>query len=374
MNRFKHSKLFFWTIELLAIFLIFWVGTQISFLFHPVAAFVSVLFTPILIAGFLYYLMNPMVGLLEKLRMKRIYSILLLFALILVLVSIILTRYIPVLIDQINQMILYLPDFLIDLQRMSTELMENAGIDDQWMQQAFSELNLSVSQLIRSTFTNISSGISSFIGVISRATIVAITVPIILFFMLKEGDRFSKSIARLFPENFRDDALELLHTLNKTLSSYITGQATVCLYVAVFTTLGYSITGMPYALLLGSIAGLTDIIPYVGPWLGIAPALIISLSISPLQALLVILVVVVVQIGESNVVSPYVLGKHLNVHPLTIILLLLVAGNLAGLMGMILGIPFYAISKQIIIHLYGIYQQYRKTKIQIPPSATDKKN
>ncbi|MGK9559333.1 AI-2E family transporter, partial [Salmonella enterica subsp. enterica] len=90
---------------------------------------------------------------------------------------------------------------------------------------------------------------------------------------------------------------------------------------------------------LGVIAGVMDIIPYLGPWLGVAPAILIALTRSPLEALLVAVIIIVIQIGESNLVYPLVMGKSLDMHPLTIIFILLVAGNLAGLVGMIIGIP-----------------------------------
>ena len=360
MNRFKESKLFFWTIELLAIFLLVWTGTKISFVFYPIGAFFSVLFTPLIIAGFLYYLMNPLVEILEKIRVKRMYAILALFGFVIFLAVIVLTKYIPILVSQINQLILGFPEFLTDLQNTTISLMDRFGLDDQTIQNAFAEWNVSFSELIKNTFSNVSSGLTSFIGIISRVTVVLITAPAILFFMLKEGDQFSQAVVKFFPENFRKEALDLFVKLNSTLSSYITGQALVCLYVGIFTTIGYFIIGMPYALLLGTIAGVMDIIPYLGPWIGIAPAFFIAFSISPLQALLVVGVVLIVQLGESYFVSPFVLGKHLKVHPLTIILILLVAGNIAGLMGMILAIPVYAISKEILINVYSIYQEHKK--------------
>lgn len=139
--------------------------------------------------------------------------------------------------------------------------------------------------------------------------------------------------------------------MNKTISTYISSQAIDCMFVGLFTFIGYLIIGQPYALLFGFIAGATNIIPYLGPFIGAAPAVIVALFTSPVQALLVIVVVTIVQQIDSNLLSPYIMGKSLSIHPLTIIIILIVAGNLAGIFGMILGVPLYAVVKTIIVNV-----------------------
>lgn len=105
------------------------------------------------------------------------------------------------------------------------------------------------------------------------------------------------------------------------------------------------------------IAGICNIIPYLGPYIGIAPALIVSFSHGGFWSVVWnIVVVLIVQQIDGNLVYPNVIGKSLEIHPLTIIIILLAAGNIAGLMGMILAVPLYAVVKVIVVHLYNIYQ------------------
>ena len=111
------------------------------------------------------------------------------------------------------------------------------------------------------------------------------------------------------------------------------------------------------------IVAVTNIIPYVGPFLGGAPAVLIALFDSPTKALLVIVVITIAQQLEGNVLSPLILGKKLDTHPATIIILLLVAGNLAGILGMILAIPTYAVSKTIILNFVN-FLRLRKSTIE----------
>src|SRR5699024_2965290 len=137
--------------------------------------------------------------------------------------------------------------------------------------------------------------------------------------------------------------------------SYISGQGLVCLFVGTFTYLGYLLVGQDYAMLFALIAGVTNIIPYIGPFIGAAPAVIVALTVSPGQAILTTLVVLTVQQIDGNFLSPNIIGKTLSIHPLTIIVILLVAGNIAGMLGMILGVPSYAVVKTIVIYLHDMW-------------------
>lgn len=117
-------------------------------------------------------------------------------------------------------------------------------------------------------------------------------------------------------------------------------------------------------------------IPYVGPYLGLAPALFVTLfsghEKALLHAALACVVVLIVQQIDGNIIYPNVIGKSLDIHPLTIIIILLVAGNIAGLLGMILGVPFYAVCKTVFIHVYDMVQvrQRRELLSQKEPAKT----
>lgn len=119
--------------------------------------------------------------------------------------------------------------------------------------------------------------------------------------------------------------------------------------------IGYLIVGLPYAIVLALIVGITNIIPYLGPYIGAFPALIVALSISWKMALSVVVVNIIVQIFEGNVVSPQVVGRKLHIHPLFIIISLLIGGKLAGILGLILAVPVFAVLKVIVHHIVLYY-------------------
>ena len=179
--------------------------------------------------------------------------------------------------------------------------------------------------------------------------------------MLKDGQKFKSFSTRLMPPKYRKGFHDLLEKMSIQVGSYIQGQIIVSFCIGIFLFIGYSIIGLNYSLILASIAAVTSVVPYIGPTIAIFPAIIIALITSPIMLLKLILVWTVVQFIEGHLISPNIMGKTLKIHPLTIIFILLSAGNLLGIIGVILGISAYAILKVLISHLYSLYQfRYNK--------------
>ncbi|GCF92352.1 AI-2E family transporter [Enterococcus florum] len=360
-EKLKNSKLMFWSLELLILATLIFVSSKIDFIFQPIGTFFTTLFAPVLIAGFLYYLLNPLVRLLTKLGLKRIVAIALIFLLLILMIVLIVLSIIPNLIQQIASLASSIPDFVINMQEWLKEATEQATriplFHELNLDQYINNLDVSAGVILQQFLGGVTNSLSSLIGKVTTIAILLVTVPFILFYMLKDGEKLGPNIERLFPAKQQKNIDGLLGQLNKTLSDYISGQAIECLFVGTFTFLGYLIIGVDYAFLFGVIAGLTNLIPYLGPYLGLAPALIYSFFDSPFKALLCIVVVVIVQQIDGNVIYPNVIGKSLNIHPLTIILILLVAGNLAGILGVFLGVPVYAILRTIVTFIIRIVQE-----------------
>lgn len=363
-EKIKNSKLMFWSVELLVIATLILVSSKIDFVFQPIGTFFTTLFAPILIAGFLYYLLNPLVNLLMKMGVKRIVAIALIFILLIGMIVLIFMSVIPNLVEQLVSLAKNIPGFISNMQTWLQEAADNATrfplFKELDVDKYISNLDVSAGSIIQQSLTGVTNGLGSVIGKITTVVLLLITVPFILFYMLKDGEKLVPNIERLFPEKQRANIKGLLQQLNKTLSDYISGQAIECLFVGTFTFLGYLLIGVDYAFLFGVIAGLTNLIPYLGPYLGLAPALIYTFFDSPTRALLCILIVLVVQQIDGNVIYPNVIGKSLNIHPLTIILILLVAGNLSGILGVFLGVPVYAILRTLVIFLVKIFKQSKQ--------------
>lgn len=363
-EKIKNSKLMFWSVELLIIATLILVSSKIDFFFQPIGTFFTTLFAPILIAGFLYYLLNPLVNLLMKMGVKRLAAIALIFILLIGMIVLIFMSIIPNLVEQLVSLARNIPGFISNMQTWLQELANNATrfplFKELDVDKYISNLDVSAGSIIQQSLTGVTNGLGSVIGKITTIVLLLVTVPFILFYMLKDGEKLVPNIERLFPEKQRENIKGLLQQLNKTLSDYISGQAIECLFVGTFTFLGYLLIGVDYAFLFGVIAGLTNLIPYLGPYLGLAPALIYTFFDSPTRALLCIVVVIIVQQIDGNVIYPNVIGKSLNIHPLTIILILLVAGNLSGILGVFLGVPVYAILRTLVVFVVKIVKQSKQ--------------
>lgn len=363
-EKIKNSKLMFWSVELLIIATLILVSSKIDFVFQPIGTFFTTLFAPILIAGFLYYLLNPLVNLLMKMGVKRLAAIALIFILLIGIIVLIFMSIIPNLVEQLVSLARNIPGFISNMQTWLQELANNATrfplFKELDVDKYISNLDVSAGSIIQQSLTGVTNGLGSVIGKITTIVLLLVTVPFILFYMLKDGEKLVPNIERLFPEKQRENIKGLLQQLNKTLSDYISGQAIECLFVGTFTFLGYLLIGVDYAFLFGVIAGLTNLIPYLGPYLGLAPALIYTFFDSPTRALLCIVVVIIVQQIDGNVIYPNVIGKSLNIHPLTIILILLVAGNLSGILGVFLSVPVYAILRTLVVFVVKIVKQSKQ--------------
>jgi predicted PurR-regulated permease PerM len=121
------------------------------------------------------------------------------------------------------------------------------------------------------------------------------------------------------------------------------------------TYIAFMIIGVPYALLLSIVLALISFIPFIGSFLGAIPPLIVAFTQSPEMALWVIVGVFICQQLQDNVWSPIIFGKKLDIHPFSTIIILLIAGSLAGIMGMLLALPVYMIAKIIIVHIYNLF-------------------
>ncbi|MFF2877556.1 AI-2E family transporter [Gottfriedia sp. NPDC057991] len=356
---YKNSKLLFWTIELLLLFLVLFVGTKISFLFQPIAILISTLFAPILVSVFLYFLFAPIIDFLERKKVPRSIGILLLYLGLILIAVVSIINVFPTLTQQFKDLVNNMPTIV-------NEATDKIGLLEKWLGSQnyveIKDLEKKVADYALVFIGGITGGIGAFFNILSNVTLIILTVPFILFYMFKDGHKFPAAMSRFLPQSLRNEAIHIANETSETLASYIQGQTIVCIFVGIGTFIGYSIIGIPNALILALVAAITNIIPYFGPFIGGAPAVIVAALISPKLALFVVLIILIVQQIDSNLISPYIMGKKLNIHPLTIILLLLFAGNFAGVLGMVLAVPTYAICKVVIVNITRIINLRKKAK------------
>jgi predicted PurR-regulated permease PerM len=338
---------------IIIILLIVLLAQQVSFIFKPVAVLVQTLFFPFLLSGVLYYLFRPVVAFLEGKRMPRTLAILLIYVLFvgaLVGIGFVIG---PPLKEQMDRLIYNLPQITETAKRKWIELSRHPWVT-QYVE--WDQLMTDAAEYLKKSFRSILSNIAGFLGVIANIVVVFVTVPFILYYMLKEGEKFPPMLLRILPDREREEGMRVLRDMDAALSSYIKGQVLVSVFVGLIMYIGYLIIGLDYSLLLALASMLTNVIPLIGPLIGTIPAVVVGFTESPAMAMKVLVVALIAQQLEGNFVSPTVMGRSLNIHPLTIIVLLLVAGSLGGFLGLLLAVPAYAVAKVVISHSYRLYR------------------
>ncbi|EOR25453.1 AI-2E family transporter [Cytobacillus oceanisediminis] len=365
------KKFHYWLLQILIIAAIIYLCTKISFLFKPVAVLFSTLFVPIIITGFLYFLLNPIVKFLQKNKIPKTLAIIILYVGVIGIIILAIGSIVPMISKQVSELFSNIPKYADDAVKYFQYL--NDTKQYKWiMNQEYvkiEDITENLKAYAQTIPSNITNGIGSIISTMTNITITIVTVPFLLFYCFKDGSKFPEALSKFFPSSYRKEGLKIIKDTSETIAAYIQGQVIVALFVGTLSLIGYWIIGLDYALVMALVVAVTNIIPYVGPLIGGAPAVIIALFTSPTQALLVIIVITIAQQIEGNILSPLILGKRLDTHPATIIILLLVAGNLAGILGMILAVPTYAAIKTIVININRLLKA-RKAAIlntQIPP-------
>ena len=361
----KKSKLMFWTIWLLAVSVLIFVLQQIDFILNPLVGILTALFMPLLIAGFLYYLLNPVVKLLERIKVKRVFGIAIVMILLLGLMLLTVLLGIPMLIDQATNLVSGIPVFISELETYSLRLAEEPWMQQVDIQAALNNLELWLRDISSQFLSGFVASVGEAIQMFTEIAFISITVPVILFYMLYDGKKFLPFAVNLTPVKFKENVKEMIIQTDSTISSYISGKGMASFLVGLLLFILYSIVRMPSAFLLSVFAAITNFIPYVGPFIGAGPAVIVGLIESPGRAVLAAVFVLIVQQLDSNLFTPLLVGKSLSIHPLTVILVLLASANIAGLIGMLIGVPLFAIIKTIAIYTIRMVKQHKLAKMPI---------
>ncbi|MDO6850943.1 AI-2E family transporter [Priestia megaterium] len=353
-EKILNNKFVVYTIIIFILSMTIFSLSKIGFILIPISIFIKTIALPIILAGICFYLFNPLVDFLERKGVKRIISILVLYIVIIGALAIIISSVIPPLKNQVDRLIDNIPELTHDVQHAVTNLSNNRYVE-QGLQSAntdLDKLSTDVSKHLSKYVSGFSSGIVNFVGTITEIILSVAVLPFILFYLLKDGKNLPNYIVKLLPNRSRPEAKFILADMNHALSAYIRGQIFVAICIGVLLFIGYLIIGLDYALLLAIIAMVTNVVPYLGPIIAIIPAIIIAFITSPFMLVKLAIVWAVVQLLEGKVISPQIMGRSLDIHPITVIFVILTAGNLFGIIGIILAVPGYAVLKVIITHIY----------------------
>ncbi|MFS9269083.1 AI-2E family transporter [Streptococcus sp. oral taxon 061] len=333
--------------------------SKISFLFIPVIDFLSVVMLPVILSGLLFYLLNPLVDLMEKYKINRVLAISIIFVIIAVLLIIGLAVAIPNLQRQVVIFAQNVPSYLEDADRVIDDLVTKRLPDDfrPQLEQVLAQFSTQATAWASNISSKAVNWVSALISGTSQVIVALIIMPFMLFYLLRDGKGLRDYITQFLPNKLREPVGKVLSDVNQQLANYVRGQITVAVIVAIMFIIFFKIIGLRYAVALGVTAGVLNLVPYLGSFLAMLPALVLGLIAGPVMLLKVIIVFIVEQTIEGRFVSPLILGSQLNIHPITILFVLLTSGSMFGIWGVLLGIPIYASAKVVISAIFDWYKE-----------------
>jgi predicted PurR-regulated permease PerM len=316
---------------------------------------------PYILGLVLAYLLFPLVNWLDGKMPKRFHtwriarplSIVVTYLLLIALVAGVIAFFVPLVADQIGSLIELWPDLASQVQDWGTRgwgwYTENIPAD--WRQTIETNLKALIDDVIAAvqdgvvaTARTIFSTISFIIGLV--------VIPFWLFYILHDESQVKAGAMQALPHQFRADVRCMAHLIDDVLSAYIRGQLLLCLFVGGMATVALWIIDVPFALVLGLIAGILEALPYVGPILGAIPAILVALLSSPASAIWVAVSFLAIQQVENLILVPRISGKSVKLHAAMVMVVLVVGNELAGFWGMLIAVPVTAIIRDVFKYLY----------------------
>jgi predicted PurR-regulated permease PerM len=323
----------------------------------------SPILAPFLLAAILAYICDPLVERMGKLGLPRSAGAavtILLVAALLVLLALIL---VPVVTREATLLASKLPAYFATLQeRAAPWVQQHLGLELQLdlesVRQLLSENTASAQKLAGSVFRSIKLGGLAVFGLMATLLLV----PVVMFYLLRDWNDLGRRIAGLIPRPLHERALRILGDIDSVMAEFLRGQLMVMLVLAVYYCLGLWIAGVQYALPLGILTGLLIFIPYVGYASGFALALLVA--VLQFQGLGVVVGVVVIyglgQLVESFLLTPYLVGDRIGLHPLAVIFALMAFGEIFGFVGILIALPA---SAALLVGLRELQAEYLNSPV-----------
>lgn len=331
---------------ILLLLLSVYVLVKIRFVWMPIVKTIFVILLPFFIAGFITYLLHPIVEKLHQKGLHRGMAIFLIYILFFGGVGISLYKGIPIFVSQLKDLSESAP-ILTEQYRGWTDTIQTHTA--KWPDGLQIKMNDGIDAFEKKMDTILTLFVDYMLNFLNSA-IVIMMIPFIAFYMLKDIKRIKRVVWYLTPKSWRRKGAYFLRDVNESLGSYIRGQLLVCIIIGGASALAFWIFHLKYPLLLGFIIGATDLIPYFGPFIGAVPAVIISATVSFKLVMITVVIIFVLQFLEGNILSPYIVGRTLHMHPLLIMLAITAGGEIGGLAGLLLAVPVLVILKVAVIH------------------------
>ncbi|MFP7493540.1 AI-2E family transporter [Terribacillus saccharophilus] len=337
-------RVLLWMVTIVVALLLCFLLIKLYPFYRSFLLFIGGLFLPFTIAALIAYLLHPVIDLLASWRLPRWMSILIIYTLFFGLVGFLVYKGVPVLITQMKEFSHNLPALLQRYDQYVQFMYERTAFLPETVHDQLDAVLYGLEQRAEGFLTKLLHAWNK----LPQVMIFLVVTPVIVFYMLKDTQKIGHAGLMLLPSRYRGSVKSLVLRIDDNLGHYIRGVLLVSCIVSLLTWTAFTLIKLPYSLILALLVGATNIIPYFGPIIGAIPAILVGLTISPNTALLAGFTVFVIQLIEGNLLSPFIVGKSIHIHPLLIIFALLVGGELGGIIGMIVAVPVLTILKACV--------------------------
>jgi len=331
----------------LLLFIVVFIFFKLSPIWTPILQLLMKVIFPFVLGAFITYLLHPIVEKIHEKGLHRGLAVAFIYILFFGGVGYGLYKCIPIFIGQMRELTESAPDLANQYRSWIDYIQERTRAWPDNLQTKVDKGIESFEVRMDGLLTKLIKGVMGFVN----SFVIVMLIPFISFYMLKDIEAVKRAAWLLTPSKWRDSSALFLRDVNQSLGSYIRGQLLVCFIIGTISSVSFYFFGLKYPLVLGIVIGITNVIPYFGPIIGAVPAVIIASTMSVKMILIVVVIIIVLQFLEGNILSPFIVGKSLHMHPLFIMFALLLGGEVGGIVGMVIAVPVLSILKVAIIHL-----------------------
>lgn len=308
------------------------------------------LFLPLLLGLIFSYLLEPVIVRFEKRLVPRHMSIIILFLMVVTSIALIGFYLVPALSEQAIELSRVLPQRFFQLKErfLSLAMKISGGKGAQLIEAFFQDL----SQRTEEFAVTLGAYVVASVPKVLQSLFIFFFSLVLAYYFLSDRKQLSRSLYSFFPPEKEKLISGILQEVNGSLGGYLRGLILVAFLVGLLAFVAMLILKVPYALLIGSIVGFTNLIPYFGPFIGAIPGTILAFLSSPTQGLWAIFAFILIQQIDNVVLTPKIVGDHAGLHPITVILAVLAGEKLWGLGGMIIAVPLVAVIKSTLQSIY----------------------
>ncbi|HEU4396702.1 MAG TPA: AI-2E family transporter [Actinomycetota bacterium] len=339
-----------------------WAGIGVivlGYLLLRLLVYVNPVVPPLLLAVVVVYLLNPVVSALERRGVPRAAGAGVVYVLFICLVALAIALLVPVVTRQVGQVVDHFPGYVADAQAQVRRIAARFGQEPDFRLDAEQVREWLAAGDNRQAVTRYITGLRSFTTSLLGGLVIVVIGPIMAFYLLVDLPRLQRGGMALVPPGRRDEIRVLMDRISQAVGGFFRGQLLVALFVGVASSLGLWAVGLPFWLLVGMVAGVFNLVPLIGPFIAGGLAVIIALvGGEPLTALWAALVLLAVQQLDNHLISPNVMSRTVQLHPVVVMLALLVGASFAGLFGMLVIVPLVAVAKIVFLYLWSRFVDY----------------